>query len=148
MFRTPIAMVLGLSALAAGCEKKDQPPKVTAHDVERKVAEAAGTAADYARQEKDEYVAQAQKAVDGAKGEVDRLKAAAARARAGAKGRLQRQVGSLEARCQVAERRLGELKAASGEAWKDLKAGVDRAVEDLRQPPAKAGLPASSSASR
>ena len=66
MSRYLLPVVMGLSVVIAGC-KKQEPPKVAAKEVEQKVAEAASTAADYARQEKDEYVARAQKAVDDAR---------------------------------------------------------------------------------
>ncbi len=145
MSRQLMAMVAGLSVLAGGCGKRD-PPKVTAGEVERKVAEAAGTAAAYARQEKDEYVARARKAIDEAQADVDRLRAEAARARADASGALRRRVEAMEERRRRAERKLGELESASGEAWKDLRLGVDRAVEDLKHPAASAGPPASSAA--
>lgn len=133
MSRYLLPMVMGLSALVAGCEKQE-PPKVTAKEVEKKAAEAAGTAADYAKQEKDEYVARAQKSVDEAKAEIDKLKARAKKARGGAKAKLQRQIDAMEARWKLAERKLSELKSASGEAWKDLKSGVDKAVEDSKRP--------------
>ena len=134
MFRYLLPMVMGLSVLIAGC-KKQEPPKVTAKEVGEKVAEATGVAADYAKQEKDEYVARAQKAVDEAKAEIDRLKAGAKKARAGAKTRLRRQIEAMEGRWKLAERKLSELKSATGEAWKDLESGVDKAVEDLKQSP-------------
>ena len=130
MSRYLLPLVMGLSVLAGGCERQE-PPKVTPGDVERKAAEAAGAATDYARQEKEEYVARAQKAVDEARAEIATWRAEAGKARAGAKDRLQRQIDAMEARWKLAERKLGELRSASGEAWKDLRSGVDRAVEDL-----------------
>ncbi len=141
MFRSPFPMILALSALALGCEKQ-QPPKVTAREVEKKVAEAAGSAADYARQEKDEYVAGAERAVDEARARIDELKTKAGTASAGLKGKLRRQIQSMEARRRLAQRKLDELKSASGEAWKDLRTGVDEALQDLK-PAARARSPSS-----
>ncbi len=143
MLRYLLPMVMGLSVVAAGC-KKQEPQKVSVEDVKKKAAEATGTAVDYAKQEKDEYVAQAEKAVDQAKAETDKLKASAKKARAGAKRRLQRRIKTMEARWELAERKLSELKSASGEAWKDLKSGVDKAIEDLKQPSARKAASASS----
>ncbi len=141
MFRSPFPMVLALSVLVLGCEKQ-LPPKVTASDVEKKAGEAAGTAADSARQEKDDYVAGAQRAVDEAKARIDELKTRAAKASAGLKGKLRRQIQSMEARRRLAQRKLDELKSASGEAWKDLRTGVDEALQDLK-PAARARSPSS-----
>lgn len=147
MSRYLLPMVMGLSGLVVGCEKHEQ-PTITAKDVEEKVAEATGAAADYAKQEKDQYVARAQKAVDEARAEIDELKAGATRTRAGAKGRLRRQIEAMEARWTLAERKLSELESASGEAWKDLASGVDKAVEDLKQPSSARKRPGASSAAR
>lgn len=138
-------VVMGLCLLVVGC-KKEEPPKVTAKEVEKKVAEAAGAAAEYANQEKDEYVTHAQKAIDEAKAEIAELKVAAEKAGAGAKKKLQRQVNAMEGRWELAERKLSELKSASGGAWKDLKSGVDSAVEDLKRSSARRKPRASSAA--
>ncbi len=142
MARYPLPIVLGLFALALGCEKQP-PPKVTASQVEKKVAEAAGSAADYARQEKDEYVARAQKAVDQAETRIDELKARARTARTSAKKKLGRQIEAMETKRRLAERKLDELKAAGGEAWRDLRTGVDKALDDLRQPAPEVASPPS-----
>jgi polyhydroxyalkanoate synthesis regulator phasin len=145
VFRYLLPMVLGLSVLILGC-KKQEPPQVTAKEVEKKVAEATGAAADYAKREKDEYVARAQGAVDEAKAEIAELKARAKEARGGAKTKLERQIEAIEGRWKLAERKLGELKSATGEAWKDLRSGVDKAVEDVKHSSAKKGPGASSAA--
>lgn len=145
MFRYLLPMVMGVAMLVVGC-KEQEPPRVTAKDVEKKVAEATAAAADYAKQEKDEYVARVQKPVDEAKAEIDKLKAGATEARAGAKRQLRRQIEAMETRWKLAERKLSELKSASGEAWKDLKSGVDQAVEDLRHSSAEKSPGASSAA--
>lgn len=49
---------------------------------------------------------------------------------------------------QLAERKLSELESASGEAWKDLASGVDKAVEDLKQPSSARKRPGASPAAR
>ncbi len=145
MSRSLLPMMVGLSVFIAGCEK-NEPAKVTGEQVEKKVTEAAGAVADYAKQEKDEYVARAQKAIDEAKAEMDALKARAKRARASGKGKLKGQIKASERRWKVAQRKLGELKSASGEAWKDLKSGMDKAIDDLK--PASAKKVRASSAAR
>ena len=133
MLRYLLPTMLGLCVLAAGCERRE-PPKVTAREVGEKVGEAAGAGARYASQEKDEYVARTRQALDDARAEIDGLKAEARKARADAMGKLQRRIDVLEARWRLAERKLSELRSAGGEAWKDLRSGLDRAVEDLKRP--------------
>ncbi|HEU4381908.1 MAG TPA: hypothetical protein VFR85_00285 [Anaeromyxobacteraceae bacterium] len=126
----PSAVIL--SVLVCGCEKQES-PKVTAGEVKEKVKDAAGAAAGYARQERDEYVARAQKAVDEGKAEIDKLRAETRQAGAGARNEAQRQLEAVEAKWKVAERKLHALKSAGGEAWKDLRSGVDEAVDDLKR---------------
>jgi len=65
--------------------------------------------------------------------ELEELKAKAAKATAGAKAELNKQIEILKARQDVAQKKLKELKAASGEAWKDVKTGLEKTVADLKE---------------
>ena len=50
-----------------------------------------------------------------------------------ARGKVQEQVEDLRARQELARRKLQEMKKASGEAWEDLRAGAEGAMDDLRK---------------
>jgi hypothetical protein len=136
MVRFLLAISLTLPLLLGACQKREDKvaaDKVTPQEVHEKVADAMSTAADYAKQEKDEYVAAAQKEMDEAKQDIERLKVRAKTAGAKAKIEIDRDIKAAEAKWQVAEGKLKELKAASVESWKSLRAGVDKAVDDMKQ---------------
>ena len=132
MMRSFMFVTLGLVIALAGCQKQE-PAKVTAGDVKEKVTEAAGTAADYAKQERDDYVGKIQKEMDEAKAELDKLKTKAKTATAKAKAKLDRDIKIADDKWRAAESRFNELKSASADAWKSLKAGVDKAVDELKR---------------
>ena len=50
-----------------------------------------------------------------------------------ARGTIQEQVEDLRAKQELARQRLQEMKKAGGEAWEDLRAGAERAMDDLRK---------------
>ncbi len=50
-----------------------------------------------------------------------------------ARGKVQDQVEDLRARQELARQKLQEMKKAGGEAWEDLRAGAEAAMDDLRK---------------
>jgi len=50
-----------------------------------------------------------------------------------ARGKLKEQVEDLRAKQELARRKLQETKKAGGEAWEDLRAGAESAMDDLRK---------------
>jgi len=133
MVRLLIPVVLGAALSLGACEKKASADKVSPAEVQEKVADAMQSAADYAKQEKDEYVAQVQKEMDEARQDIDRLKAKAKTAGTKAKAEIERDIKVAEAKWDVAEKKLRELKAAGVESWKHLRADMDKAVDDVKQ---------------
>jgi hypothetical protein len=136
MVRVLMFAVFAMSFFLGACQKQDEKvssDKVTPTEVQQKVTQAMDTAADYAKQEKDEYVAKAQKEMDDAKQDIERLKAKAKKASAKAKVGIDRDIKAAETKWTIAEQKLGELKAAGVESWKSMKAGVDKAVDDVKQ---------------
>jgi hypothetical protein len=63
---------------------------------------------------------------------IDELKAKADKAEASAKIEYLKQVEALKAKRDAAQAKLGEIKAASEEAWEILKTGVEHAWNDLK----------------
>jgi myosin heavy subunit len=136
MVRLLMLMLVGLSLSLGACEKREhkaESDNVSSKEVQQKVTEAMQTAADYAKQEKDDYVASVQKEMDEARQDIERLKAKAKTASAKAKVEIDRDIKAAEAKWEVAEQKLHELKAASIESWKNLRAGMDKAVGDVKQ---------------
>jgi hypothetical protein len=50
-----------------------------------------------------------------------------------ARGKIQDQAEDLRARQEMARQKLQEMKKAGGEAWEDLRAGAEAAMDDLRK---------------
>ena len=125
MMRAFLVLVFGTSLALAGCgEEKKAPPA--------QAPQQSGSAADPA-QEKDGYTTAVQKELDEIKLGIEALKADAKTASAESKAKLNDQVAMLEQKWQAADKQFQELKTASGEAWRDMRAGMDSALSELRQ---------------
>jgi hypothetical protein len=64
--------------------------------------------------------------------EIDKLAAQADEAKADARIKFYEEIEVLQARRNAARLKLDELKAAGGEAWKELTGGVELAWQDLK----------------
>jgi len=63
---------------------------------------------------------------------IRHLKNQAAKAGDKLKADMDRDIKKLEAQKKGADRKLVELERSTGDAWKDLRKGLDQAVEDLK----------------
>jgi hypothetical protein len=61
------------------------------------------------------------------------LKAKADKAGAEAKVQMYQQIDQLRARTETAQQKLNEIKAASADTWEHLKAGSEKAVEEMKK---------------
>ncbi len=80
---------------------------------------------------KEEYQKKLQEELDEWGREIDKLKVLADKAKAGLKTEYQKEVLDLKAKRQAAQGKLDELKKESGEAWVDLKGGIEIAWDAL-----------------
>lgn len=135
MNRLTIAVLLGTSLAAFGCSKEEPPtrPQVSAADVQRETKEAAGTAAQYVEQERDQFVRASRQQLDQLKDQLAALNSQARAASGEAKARLDAQAAKLEAQLQAAEAELAELTAAGAEQWREAKAGFTEQLQQLKQ---------------
>ena len=81
--------------------------------------------------EKDAYERKLQAQLDKWSAEIDRLKAMAEGASADAHIRYHKEIEDLRQQKNAADNKLSELRRASGDAWKDMKSGLDEAWESL-----------------
>jgi len=65
--------------------------------------------------------------------EIEKLRKKAEGLGAGARGKLQGQIEELRSLQDAAKKKLGEMRKAGGEAWGDLHAGAESALEELRK---------------
>ena len=71
---------------------------------------------------KEEILRQMQVKLDEYKQKIEEFKAA-----------FNRQVEELQAKQEAAEEKLSEFKSSSSDAWREMKEGLDQAVDDLAQ---------------
>lgn len=66
------------------------------------------------------------------KAQIDFLEAKADQVKAESKIEFKQQIQSLRQKRDAIGNKLDQLKQSSGEAWKELKAGLESATEDLK----------------
>ncbi len=74
---------------------------------------------------KEEYQKKLQAQLDEWGPEIDKLKVVAGKAKTGLQGEYYKELEELRSQQLVAQKKLHELKGASGEAWEDLKGGIE-----------------------
>jgi len=134
MPRLLLLYTLPLIALLAACDKKDVVPTPMPQVQGSPGSEAKAAApAPTGPKEKADYIAAAEKDLAEIKARIVELKASLQNLAGDAKAIAQKQLESLEADLLAAEARLGELKSASIEKWKELRQGTSAAIERLKE---------------
>ncbi len=80
---------------------------------------------------KEDYQKELQAQLDEWGKEIDKLKIVAGKAKAGLQGEYYKEVEDLRCKQLAAQKKLHELKDASGDAWGDLKEGCEGAWDSL-----------------
>ncbi len=81
---------------------------------------------------KEEYQARVEAQLKKWGAELEELKAKGAKASQDVKAELNKQIETLKAKQDVAQKKLKELKAASSEAWQHMKTGLEKSVAELK----------------
>ena len=81
--------------------------------------------------EKSAYRNKLEARLDQWRADIDKLQAKAREAGADARLEYDKQINNLRDQQDKARKKLGELDEASGDAWKDLKSGFEKAWDDL-----------------
>jgi len=74
---------------------------------------------------KEEYQKELQEQLDDWGKEIDKLKVVAGKAKVGLQAEYYKEIEDLRCKQLAAQKKLHELKSASGEAWEDLKGGIE-----------------------
>ena len=82
---------------------------------------------------KEEYQKELQEQLDEWGKEIDKLKVVAGKAKAGLQGEYYKEVEDLRCKQLAAQQKLHEMKESSGDAWEDLKVGVEGAWDSLSE---------------
>lgn len=141
MKRLLLPVLLGLALTVSAAEKREEaiPPKTGSADVRKEAGETIDAATAKARQERDEFVAKAQKEMAELNKKMAELRKKAKKLGGKAKARLDRQIQNMEPELKAAEQKLADLKSATIERWEGLKAGVSGAIDCLKQAMQKTG---------
>lgn len=82
-------------------------------------------------EKRDAYVKKIQAKLEEWNAEIDRLEAKADNAAADARVKYQEQIAEAKASRDDLKQKLGELRSAGDEAWRELKSGLDEAWDSL-----------------
>jgi len=106
---------------------------LTAADVRREVREALEAVKDYTFQNKDEYQRRLEQVLNDLNARAEDLQRRAAQAGEQAREQLRPQLEALRQKSEAVRRQLDKVKAATPDAWSDIKAGVSSAVDELQK---------------
>lgn len=135
-----IALLLAAAALltiSTSCGREQEPAKesqrVTSEQVKQKAQQALDATKAYVEQKKDELL----KSMDDEYQAVDKkiadLQSRANQETGEKKAELSRQLEDLEKKKETAVKKLGALKSASAESWKQIRSDAVQALEDLKK---------------
>ncbi|MBI5017150.1 MAG: hypothetical protein HZB55_16905 [Deltaproteobacteria bacterium] len=86
---------------------------------------------------REQYAARVEKEIKGLGARIEELtkkaEAAGGSARKASKRESKKVLEELKAKKEALERKLGALKLSTGRAWRDLKSGLDEALEDVHK---------------
>ncbi len=127
-------MLVGLVVLP-GCGEKDQtksePATVSGEDVKEEVREAYDTTKAYTQEQMQRFIEQSEIKLDEYKQKIDQLQVMAENLGEDGKAKAEQQLTLLRQKRDEASEKLKELKSSGGNAWDQIKSGIDAALEDL-----------------
>ena len=129
-----IVLLLTLGGLA-GCGEKEQPQSksatVSKEDVKKEVKEAYDATKAYTQEQMQAFLEQTETRLAEYKKEIDQLQARAEKLEGDAKAKAEQQLTALRQKQDEVSEKLKDLSSSSGNAWEQLKSGIDAAMEDL-----------------
>jgi tRNA U34 5-carboxymethylaminomethyl modifying GTPase MnmE/TrmE len=129
-----IMLLLALGALP-GCGEKDQsqskPATVSKEDVKKEAKEAYNTTKAYTQEQMQAFREKTEARLAEYKKEIDELQTKAEKLGGDAKAKAEQQLTALRQKRDEVSQKLKELSSASGNAWEQVKSGIDAAMEDL-----------------
>ena len=127
---------IGLVGLlsVAGCEPPgaaSAPGKTSSDDVIRDIGKAAETTVEFAHQTKEEFEEKLQARLKELNIRIAKLREKGHDLKGDAKEKWARSMEDLEAKRDVAEARLAEVRESTAEAWEDLRMGAQVAWKEM-----------------
>ena len=103
----------------------------TKEEVKQKTAEAADAAANYSKEQKEQFQKDMQTNLDDIKKEIADLKKVASEKTGDAKKEMNEQIATLEKKQDEMSKDLSKLKKSTGRAWDQMKTGMNKAWDSL-----------------
>jgi len=129
-----IMLLLAMGALS-GCGDNEQtqskPAAVTKEDVKKEAKEAYDTTKAYTQEQMQAFREQTEARLAEYEQEIDQLQAKAEKLEGDAKAKGEQQLTALRQKRDAVSKKLKELSSSSGNAWEQIKSGIDAAMEDL-----------------
>jgi chromosome segregation ATPase len=138
-----VRFVTGLSAILLllimgvfqGCGDKEQPESkseaVSKEDVKKEAKEAYETTKAYTQEQMQAFRKQMETKLNEYGEKIDQLQAKAEKLKGDSKAKVEQQLTALRQKRDEVSEKLKELSSSSGNAWEQLKSGVDAAMDDL-----------------
>jgi archaellum component FlaC len=142
-FMVVLAIACVSALLVVGCRQAETPTEqevrpvregqVTIEDVGDEMEEAAQTGAQYALQTKEEYMETIKEKMAELDEQIAKLTAKAATLADDAKTRVQARLQDLTEKREAFLARMKDVGSASGDAWEEMKEGLEAAWKDLEE---------------
>ena len=138
MFVKGLSAIMLMSALAAlpGCGEKEQTQSrpatvLSKEDVKNEAKEAYDATKAYTQEQMQAFREQTEARLAEYEQEIDQLQAKAEKLEGDAKAKAEQQLTQLRQKRDAVSEKLKELSSSSGNAWEQIKSGIDAAMEDL-----------------
>ncbi len=125
------ALILGLSF--AGNGRADDQSKASASDLKKQAEQTLETAKKLTVQQKELYQKKAETELSELGDRISALKKKSETLRGEAVQELEAKFKDVKEKQKAAEKKLGELKSSTAQAWQDAKTGLDNAVGSLKR---------------
>ena len=129
-----IIMLLALVAMP-GCSEKEKPQSkaasVSKEDVKKEVKDAYGATKAYTQEQVQAFRQETETKLDEYKKDIDQLQAKAEKLEGDAKAKAEQQLTALRQKRDEVSEKLKNLSSSSGNAWDEIKSGIDAAMEEL-----------------
>jgi DNA-binding transcriptional regulator GbsR (MarR family) len=130
-----LAIMLLAPGALSGCGEKDQaqskPASVSKEDVKKEAKEAYDATKAFTREQMQAFGKQIETKLNEYGEKIDQLQAKAEKLGGDAKTKAEQQLTALRQKRDEASEKLKRLGSSSGDAWEQLKSGIDAAMEDL-----------------
>jgi hypothetical protein len=130
-----LAVMLIVPGILSGCGEKDQtqskPATVSKDDVKKEVKKAYDATKAYTEEQMQAFRKQMENRLDGYGKAIDQLQAKTEKLEGDAKAKAEQQLTALRQKRDGVFEKVKELGSSSGNAWEQLKSGIDAAMEDL-----------------